>query len=319
MSAAKGILIWPTSMNVLVDTALTDTTGVYQTVIATGTPAIKLSEIQTDGTLKAVDFSTSPPSVCATSATVPTTATLNLTNQSAGGVARYYWSASFVGTGLTIGGIYLIEFVVPSGIAQPAPRKGQYGSGDGDLAVTAAGNAGADLQTIKGTSSAGAAGYVGIDWSHVNAPTSAVNLSGTTISAAQAVASVAGNVGGNVNGSVGSISNVTFPANFPSLAIDTSGNVRLVGAPKKGVALSGFQFQMALSSDHVSAATGKTITATRSLDGGAFSACTNAATELSGGWYTINLSASDMNGGSIALSFAAASCDVTAYNIITTP
>lgn len=38
-----------------------------------------------------------------------------------------------------------------------------------------------DMKYILGTLSAGAAGYVGIDWGHVNAPTTAVNLSGTTI------------------------------------------------------------------------------------------------------------------------------------------
>lgn len=42
-----------------------------------------------------------------------------------------------------------------------------------------------------------------------------------------AVASVTGNVGGNVVGSVGSISGVSFPANFGTLSIDTSGRVDL--------------------------------------------------------------------------------------------
>jgi hypothetical protein len=86
-----------------------------------------------------------------------------------------------------------------------------------------------DVGKIKGTASAGAAGYVGIDWGNVNAPTTTVNLSGTTISTSQAVASVSGNVGGSVagsvgsvTGSVGSVSGVTFPANFSSLAIDAS-------------------------------------------------------------------------------------------------
>ena len=43
-----------------------------------------------------------------------------------------------------------------------------------------------------------------------------------------AVASVTGNVGGNVVGSVGSISGVTFPANFGSLLINVSGHVSRV-------------------------------------------------------------------------------------------
>lgn len=43
------------------------------------------------------------------------------------------------------------------------------------------GNLPADIQTIKTTTSAGAAGYVGIDWANINAKTSTVGLSGTTV------------------------------------------------------------------------------------------------------------------------------------------
>ena len=63
-----------------------------------------------------------------------------------------------------------------------------------------------DLKYTLGTLSAGTAGYMGIDWSAINAKTSTAILSGTTISTTQVVASVAGNVGGNVVGSVGSVS-----------------------------------------------------------------------------------------------------------------
>lgn len=69
-----------------------------------------------------------------------------------------------------------------------------------------------DPHYFAGTASLAAAGYVGVDWAHINAPTTTVALSGTTISAGQqvasvsgAVGSVAGNVGGNVAGSVGSL------------------------------------------------------------------------------------------------------------------
>lgn len=40
-----------------------------------------------------------------------------------------------------------------------------------------------DVVDIAGTASAGTAGYVGLDWAHINAPTTAQALSGTTISA----------------------------------------------------------------------------------------------------------------------------------------
>jgi hypothetical protein len=42
-------------------------------------------------------------------------------------------------------------------------------------------NARVDLGKVLGTASQGAAGYVGIDWGHVNAPTTTVALSGTTV------------------------------------------------------------------------------------------------------------------------------------------
>jgi len=62
------------------------------------------------------------------------------------------------------------------------------------------------------TSASGVAGYAGLDWANINAPTTAQNLSGTNIDTDQVVASVSGavgsvtgNVGGNVAGSVGSV------------------------------------------------------------------------------------------------------------------
>jgi hypothetical protein len=54
------------------------------------------------------------------------------------------------------------------------------------------------------------------------------NLSGSVGSVTGAVGSVTGNVGGNVTGSVGSISGVTFPSNFASLSINSSGHVSRV-------------------------------------------------------------------------------------------
>lgn len=53
------------------------------------------------------------------------------------------------------------------------------------------------------------------------------NVSGSVGSVTGAVGSVTGNVGGNVVGSTGSISGVTFPANFASLAVDGSGRMQV--------------------------------------------------------------------------------------------
>lgn len=53
------------------------------------------------------------------------------------------------------------------------------GNATAALSVDASGRV--DVSKIKGTASAGAAGYVGIDWSAINAPTTTVSLSGTTV------------------------------------------------------------------------------------------------------------------------------------------
>jgi hypothetical protein len=135
------------------------------------------------------------------------------------------------------------------------------------LSIDASGRV--DVGKILGTASTGVAGYVGIDWSHINAPTATVALTNTTISSSQVVASVTGavgsvtgsvgsvtgNVGGNVTGSVGSVVGgvtvttnndktgysltQTFPTNFSSLSIDGSGRVdvgKILGTASAGVA-----------------------------------------------------------------------------------
>lgn len=80
------------------------------------------------------------------------------------------------------------------------------------------------------------------------------------------------------------------------------------GIPKN-VALNNFKFLMVLSSDHVTPATGKTVTGEISQDGGAFSSLTNAVTEISFGVYKVNLTQSEMNAGMITLKFIADGCD----------
>ena len=52
--------------------------------------------------------------------------------------------------------------------------------------------------------------------------------------------------------------------------------------------------------------TGLTVTPTRSIDGGAFSACANSVSEVSNGWYKINLAAADLNGDVIVPRMTAA-------------
>lgn len=88
--------------------------------------------------------------------------------------------------------------------------------------------------TAARTLDVSAGGEAGVDWANVGSPTTAVNLSGTTISTSQAVASVSGavgsvtgavgsvtgNVGGNVAGSVASVT-ARVTANTDQLAGQT--------------------------------------------------------------------------------------------------
>lgn len=178
---------------------------------------------------------------------------------------------------------------------------GQLNPSGGKIAATLAstdvsGNIAADLQTIK-TQTVTASGGVTFPAAILASTTGPVG------SVTGPVASVTGNVGGNV---VGSVNSVVTP-------ISVASNL------KKGQALSGFEFYLALSSDHISPATGKTVTATRSLDGGAFAACTNSPAEIGNGWYYLNLSATDTNCNVLALSFAASGCDTTLITLVTQP
>jgi hypothetical protein len=78
---------------------------------------------------------------------------------------------------------------------------------------------------------------------------------------------------------------------------------------KKNTAISNFMFLMRLSSDHLTPATGKSVVAERSIDGGSFGTCTNAVSEMSIGCYKINFSAVDLNGDSVTFKFTASGCD----------
>jgi hypothetical protein len=88
--------------------------------------------------------------------------------------------------------------------------------------------------------------------------------------------------------------------------------------PQKNVALSNIPFKMFLAADHVTPATGKTVTGTTSKDAGAFGAIAGAITEIANGWYKLDAaSQTEMNGGHIVFEFSAADCDVTTIEFLT--
>lgn len=110
-----------------------------------------------------------------------------------------------------------------------------------------------------------------------------------------------------------------LPAALVSGRMDSSVGAIAAGliTVKKNTAISNFTFLMRDSTDHITPKTGLTITAARSIDGAAFGACANSATELSNGVYLINLAAADLNGSVITLKFTATGADQRTITILT--
>ncbi len=86
---------------------------------------------------------------------------------------------------------------------------------------------------------------------------------------------------------------------------------------KKNIALNNFEFLMIDAVDHITPKTGLTVTAERSIDGGAFAACANAPSEIGNGIYKINLAAGDLNGDVITFKFTGTGADQTTLTILT--
>jgi len=70
-------------------------------------------------------------------------------------------------------------------------------------------------------------------------------------------------------------------------------------------AFNNYEFVMRQSANPGLGATGLTVTAQRSLDGGALGACANTVVEVTNGLYRINLAASDVDGEYVTFRFSA--------------
>jgi hypothetical protein len=115
----------------------------------------------------------------------------------------------------------------------------------------------------------------------------------------------------NVQDYLGSAAPATPNVNVVSVAASAS-NI------KKGQALNSFKFVMINTATNQPQA-GLTVTATRSIDGSGFAPCSGGVSEISGGWYSINLAGSDMMGNVIALNFTAPGANATNIELITQP
>lgn len=124
----------------------------------------------------------------------------------------------------------------------------------------------------------------------------------------------------SVRGGMTALPNAAAAANGGLPTVGTSNNVTINGQVKRNAAFNNFTFLMTDSTTHnPKPGLGTSVTPTVSIDGAAFVGTTNGVTEISGGWYKINLSAADLNGAMIALSFTATGADMTPAAIITVP
>lgn len=82
------------------------------------------------------------------------------------------------------------------------------------------------------------------------------------------------------------------------------------GLPIKNIAFADIPVFLVSSTDHVTPATGKTVTVEKSLDGATtFSATTGTITEAANGVYHFDATAADMNGTNVVFKFTASGTD----------
>ena len=126
----------------------------------------------------------------------------------------------------------------------------------------------------------------------------------------------------NLQTSARQIDDLTYPATSGrSLAVDASGNVTTTVATrlKTNQTLNNYHFLMTDSTTH-NPATGKTVTVTRAIDGGAFGAGTiGSVTEVANGLYRVDLPAADLNGSVVTLRMTASGCDDLFVSLVLEP
>jgi hypothetical protein len=114
---------------------------------------------------------------------------------------------------------------------------------------------------------------------------------------------------------------LVVPANiYQSLVLDTA---KIITSPQSNIkqnqALANFMFTMTDSTNHAPV-TGKTVTCSRSIDGGSFGAGTLAnVAEVANGIYRVDFGAGDLNGKNITLRATASLSDDTLITIVTQP
>lgn len=113
---------------------------------------------------------------------------------------------------------------------------------------------------------------------------------------------------------------VTNDVGITQAAADKAWNTTsrtLTDGIQKNATFNNFMFEMVLTSDHVTPATGLTVTGQRSIDAGSYANVTGTITEISNGTYQIDLTAADTNGDIITYRFSGTAADDTKITITT--
>jgi len=88
--------------------------------------------------------------------------------------------------------------------------------------------------------------------------------------------------------------------------------------PQINQAFPNIEVLMVLASDHVTPATGLTVTGQRSIDGGAFTGVSGTIAEVGSGIYQFDAIAADLNGSIITFRFSSGTADDTFLTLKTT-
>lgn len=183
----------------------------------------------------------------------------------------------------------------------------------GDFKISKDGGAFANLTNLPATTPAGGVSV------QISLTATEMNADNIVIACVDASGAEWCDLAFNIQTSVRQIDDLTFPLiSGNGISVDSSG--RILGQLRliKNQALNNFQFQMTDSTTH-NPVTGKTVTVSRSIDGGAFATIAGSVVEISNGWYAMSLTAADLNGNTVALRMIASGCDDAGLTFLMEP
>ena len=142
----KGQLIKQTGVPILFDQIILDSSG---NAVTTGSAFLEIHEIQSDGTIKVFEWNNTNKYTFQTTGSVLTASSAVFAHQK-NGLWTYALSATNA-SNFTVGAIYVWYINHSSGSPNQVSRRFQYGSAEGDLAVTASVTSGLGyIQSIGG-------------------------------------------------------------------------------------------------------------------------------------------------------------------------